>query len=190
MELGDRNAPVHFALSIFRRNSSDLIDFVSCYGVSAGLCAGHPDGVYDNVGEARAQGIELEAGAATTEKLRLEGVYSYVEATNRTPRAVNHGNDLARRPRHALTLSADWATPLAGLALGADLRAVSGSYDDAANLVHLAGYATGTLRASMPLTDSIELYGRIENLWNERYQTVAGYGTLGRSACLGARARW
>ena len=190
VELGDRNAPMHFALSVFRRDSSDLIDFVSCYGGSSGLCAGHPDGVYDNVGTARAQGVELEAGARATDTLRLEGVYSYVEATNRTPGAANQGNDLARRPRHALTLSADWITSLAGLALGADLRAVSSSYDDAANLVRLDGFATGTLRASVPLTDNVELYGRIENLWNERYQTVAGYGTPGRSAYLGARATW
>ena len=103
---------------------------------------------------------------------------------------ANAGNDLARRPRHALTLSADWQTPLAGLALGVDLRAVSGSYDDPANLVRLAPYALGTLRARIPLTGSIELYGRIENVWDERYQTIAGYGTPGRSAYLGARARW
>lgn len=190
IELGDRNAGRHFALSLFRRDSRDLIDFLSCYGVSDGLCAGHPNGTYDNVGRARAQGVELEAAANVGEHLRLQGAWSYVEATNRTPGAANQGNDLARRPRHTLTLSADWATPLAGLALGADLRAVSGSYDDAANLVHLGGYALGTLRASIPITARIELYGRIENIWDEQYQTVAGYGTLGRSAYVGARVRW
>ena len=76
------------------------------------------------------------------------------------------------------------------LALGADLRVVSGSFDDAANLVALDGYALGTLRASLPLTEAIELYGRIENIWDQKYQTVAGYGTPGRSAYFGARARW
>jgi vitamin B12 transporter len=189
-ELGNRNARTHFALSLFRRKSRDLIDFVSCSGITDGICANRPYGTYDNVGQARAQGIELEAAADVTRSLRLQGAFSYVEAVNRTPGAANEGNDLARRPRNALTLSVDWETPLAGLALGADLRAVSGGYDDPANLVHLAPYALGTVRASLPLTGSVELYGRIENIWNERYQTVAGYGTPGRSAYLGARARW
>jgi vitamin B12 transporter len=36
----------------------------------------------------------------------------------------------------------------------------------------------------------IELFGRIENVADERYQTVAGYGAYGRTAALGARARF
>ncbi|MEL0209649.1 MAG: hypothetical protein VW891_03520, partial [Novosphingobium sp.] len=52
------------------------------------------------------------------------------------------------------------------------------------------GYALTTVRASFPLTEKVELYGRVENLFDEQYQTVADYGTWGRSAYIGIRARY
>lgn len=187
---GDRDDGFHVEISFYRRDSRDLIDFISCFGESEGICENRPFGTYDNVGRARAQGIEVEAAWQPIYALRLQGAYSYVEAVNRTPASANEGLDLARRPRHALSLSADWETPLAGLKLGADLRVVSSSFDDAGNFVRLDPYAVGTLRASIPLGSHVELYGRIENIWDEQYQTAAGYGTPGRSAYFGARATW
>jgi vitamin B12 transporter len=43
------------------------------------------------------------------------------------------------------------------------------------------------LRASYPLRDNIELYGRIENLTDKHYETTHQYGTLGRAAYGGVR---
>ena len=40
------------------------------------------------------------------------------------------------------------------------------------------------------LTDQIEVYGRVENLFEQTYQTTLGYGTLGRGAYVGVRARY
>jgi vitamin B12 transporter len=185
VEKGDRNGPVHFALTAFRRDSRDLIDFVSCFGVSGGICTNRPFGTYNNVRSARAEGFEAELGGALTERLKASAAYSYVKATNRAT-----GKDLARRPRSALSLSADWQTPLHELKLGADLRVVSSSFDDAGNFAKLDGYALVTLRASLPVSDTIELFGRIENAGDKQYQTAAGYGTLGRGAYFGARARF
>jgi vitamin B12 transporter len=186
VELGDRNSgSLHAALTAFRRDTRGLIDFVSCFGVTGGICAGRPFGTYDNVGRARAEGVELELGVRLGERLRAQAAWSFVKATDRA-----NGKDLARRPRHALSLSADWRTLLHDLTLGADLRAVSHSFDDAGNFVQLPGHALLTLRASLPVTDRIELYGRIENVTDKRYQTAAGYGAPGRSAYLRARARF
>ena len=44
--------------------------------------------------------------------------------------------------------------------------------------------------ASFPLTEKVELYGRVENVFDVNYQTVADYGTWGRVAYLGIRARY
>ena len=98
--------------------------------------------------------------------------------------------DLARRPRQALSVSADWTTSLAGVTVGGDLRLVGDSFDDAANAVPLDGYALATVRASVPIGERVELYGRVENLTDADYQTAAGYGTDGRSGYVGARLRW
>ncbi|MBX9643421.1 MAG: TonB-dependent receptor, partial [Novosphingobium sp.] len=63
-------------------------------------------------------------------------------------------------------------------------------FDNASNSVPLDGYALVTLRASMPLGEHFELFGRVENVTDESYQTVAGYGTYGRSAYGGVRLKW
>lgn len=172
IELGDRNGALHFAVVAFRRDARNLIDYRS------------PSG-YFNVGRTRAEGLELEADARVTPHFAVHAAYTYTKATNR---AID--KDLARRPRHALTVSADWDTRFAGLALGADLRMLGDSHDDAWNTVPLDGFALVTLRASVPVGEHFELYGRVENLADVRYQTVAGYGTYGRSAYAGVRVKW
>jgi len=190
IEKGSRNAGLHFAITAFRRDSSNLIDFVSCFEVTTGICMDRPFGTYDNIGKARAQGVEVELGAQMTERFSGQVAYTYVEAENRTAGSPNEGNDLARRPRHAITVSADWITPLADLTVGGDIRMVGDSFDNASNSARLDGYALLTVRASLPVTERIEVYGRIENLGDAEYQIAAGYGTPGRSAYIGARARF
>lgn len=180
----------HAALTVFRRDTRGLIDYVSCYGVTDGICTNRPYGTYDNVGRARAEGVEAELTLRPADSLTVQAAYTYVKATDRTPGAYTEGNDLARRPRNALTLSADWTTPLAGLALGGDVRLVSDSFDDAYNTTRLDGYALATLRASMPVGNHFELFGRVENLFDARYETAAGYGTYGRAAYAGVRVRY
>ena len=190
IEKGDRNARLHFAATAFRRDSRNLIDFASCFSVSDALCDDGRFGFYVNTGKARAEGFEVELGARPTQHLHAQAAYSYVKAVNRTPGDANFGNDLARRPRHAVSVALDWTTPLAGLELGGDIRMVSGSFDNASNLTRLDGYALGAVRASLPVNDMFELFGRVENVTDEVYQTSAGYGTAGRSAYIGARARF
>ena len=172
MEKGDRNGRLHLAATLFRRDSRNLIDYV------------YPSG-YFNVSRTRAQGFELELGARISDQLSASAVYTYLEASNRIT-----GKQLARRPGHALTTSLDWATPLAGLVLGADVRLVSDSFDDAGNFTPIDGHAVGTLRASLPLGDNLEAFGRIENLTDEKYEVASGYGTYGRSAYAGIRVKW
>lgn len=188
LEWGAPYGKLHAAVTVFRRDSRNLITFVSCASLNA--CATRPFGLYDNVGLARAQGVEAELGARPTDTLHLQAAYTYLETENRTRGTANFGKDLARRPAHALTLSSDWTSPLAGLTLGADLRLVGDSFDNASNTRRLDGYALTTVRASFPLTEKVELYGRVENVFDVNYQTVADYGTWGRSAYIGIRAKY
>lgn len=175
IEKGSRDDAFFAAVSLFRRDSANLIDFDLA------------DYVYYNIGKARAQGVELELAARPADGLRIGMVYSLVDTEDRTPGSFYAGNDLNRRPRHALTVMVDWTSPV-GLALGADLRLVGDSFDDRGEWVRLDGYETVDLRASLPL-GTVELYGRVENLFDTGYQTVAGYNTAGRSAHVGARLR-
>jgi vitamin B12 transporter len=178
-----RAEATHAAVTLFRRDARDLIDFVSCFGTTDGICTDRPFGTYGNVGRARAEGFEVELGLSPVPALRTQLAYSYTRATDRTDRS-----DLARRPRHALTGSVDWLTPL-DATIGGDVRLVGDSFDDAANRVPIEGRALFDLRTSVPLGERIELYGRIENVHDARYVEVAGYGTRGRTGFVGARLK-
>ncbi len=180
IEHGLRGEELHLAATAFRRDSEDLIGFTSCSGSQ---CASRPFGLYANIDRARAQGIEIEAGAQLTRAFRVAGHYAFIDAEDRTT-----GNDLARRPRHAATLFADYEAPF-GLRLGADLRLVGRSFDDAGNVTRLDGYELVDLRAGFAVAEGIELFGRIENVFDAKYQTAAGYGTAGRGAFVGLRGR-
>jgi vitamin B12 transporter len=190
IEYGHRNGLLHFALTGFRRDSRDLIGFTSCSGAT---CETRPFGYYLNIGRAWATGFELELGARVSETLRAQAAYTYTKAIDRTPGSLTEGTDLARRPRHALTVSADW-TPvtsgaLEGLAFGGDIRLVGDSYDFGGEVAPLDSYVLTTLRASVPVSDKLEVFGRIENLTDERYEVVGGYRTASRSGFVGLRAR-
>jgi len=67
---------------------------------------------------------------------------------------------------------------------------VGDSFNDATNLVRLDGYAIANIRASFPIMEKLEIYGRIDNVTDAKYATVYGYGTYGRSAFGGVRVRF
>lgn len=164
----------------FHRDTRNLINFISCT-VLTGICTNRPFGTYDNVAKARAQGLEFALALKPVEALRVQANYGFVDAINATT-----GRDLARRPRHSVNVSVDydWAF---GLKTGATITHVGPSFDNASNSRKLNGYVLVDLRAAFPVTRNIELYGRIENLVNEQYETTFRYGTPRRAAYAGAR---
>jgi vitamin B12 transporter len=64
---------------------------------------------------------------------------------------------------------------------------VSRSFDDASNSVVVDGYTVVDLRASYAVRSDLELFGRIENAFDEEYETIARYGTPGRGVFFGVR---
>ena len=179
---GQRAAgPLYGAVTLYQRNTDNQIAYVSCFGETTGICTNRPFGTYDNITRTRARGVEAEVWGQLADSVMLGAVYTFTDTENRDTDLT-----LARRPRHMATVTGEWS-PLATVTLGADLRVVSSSYDDAFNAVRLDGYETLTLRGSWNLNEQVELFGRVENLWDEQYQTAAGYATAGTSAYIGAR---
>ena len=174
-------AGLYAAVTLYRRDTDDLIDFVSCFGQAGGICTDRPFGTYDNVAETRAQGVEAEVWGSPGEGVLLGAVYTLTDAEDRAT-----GRQLARRPRHTALLTAEFSAFQAG-SIALDYRIVSDSFDDAAGQLRLDGYEVLTLRGAIGVTETVELFGRIENLLDAQYQTVAGYGTAGTSAHIGAR---
>lgn len=164
----------------FHRDTRNLIGFVGCT-VLTGICTNRPFGTYDNVAKARAQGLEFALTLKPVDALRVQANYGYVEATN-----VATGRDLARRPRHSINTSVDYDWTF-GLKTGATITHVGSSFDNASNTRQLEGYVLVDLRAAFPVTGNIELFGRVENLFNEQYETSFRYGTPRRAAYAGFR---
>ena len=181
LEKGDRSGRLHGALTWFHRDTSNEITLDDTWH-------------YQNIAKARAEGLEAEFDARPIDSLQIHAAYTYVHSTNQSTGAYQ-GWTLVRRPRHTLTLAGDWASPLYGLKLGADVRFAALSYDYAdgysydGGLVRLGGYAVLGLRASVPLSDRVEAYGRVENLGNVHYELVNGYNQPGRTATIGVRAK-
>ncbi|WP_298675487.1 TonB-dependent siderophore receptor [uncultured Sphingomonas sp.] len=177
---------IEASATYFRRTSRDLIAFVSCTAPLAGICAGRPGGTYDNIAKALSQGVELALLLHPVDALTVGASYTYLDATNRSRGTANFGRDLPRRPGSSVTVNADYRWPF-GLTTGATVTSIGNSFDNASNARRLAGYVLTDLRASFPISRQIEIYGRVENLFNERYQTIYQYGQPGRGAFGGIR---
>jgi vitamin B12 transporter len=147
-----------------------------------------PFGTTLNIERNRTKGVEAVLSIAPVERLRIDANYTLLDTENRSSGA-NFGNELARRPASSLYLNATYQTSF-GLSLGADLQMVGDSFDDLANSRRLDGYALAGVRASMPVSDGIEIFGRIDNLLDVNYETATDFGSPGRSAYMGARARF
>jgi vitamin B12 transporter len=177
------NGRMEFGATYFRRDTRNLIDFVSCFQNPSPICIGRPFGTYDNVRRTRATGLEATVAMTPVDALIFRAQYSYVDAENRAT-----GLTLARRPKHSASALIDYRWPF-GLETGATLVHVGDSFDNAANTRALDGYVLVDLRASLPVTNRLELYGRVENLFDEAYETVSGYGVAGRAGYVGVRLR-
>lgn len=183
-------AGVVVSATYFRREADNEIRFYSCaFGSPEPLC--NPGGVfrygyYDNIQKTESQGLEL-AGRAEAGPLTLSGNYTWTEAQNAS--GINDGKQLPRRPEHMANLSASWRWSDA-VTTTAAVRYVGEAFNNDANTVVMDAYTLVDLRASWRLTDAVELYGRVENLFDEAYETARGYGTPGQGAFVGVRARF
>jgi vitamin B12 transporter len=173
----------------FNRDTSNMIDFVSCFGETSPQCASHPDGYYENVQKNNAEGVELSAVAQLTDRLAFYANYTDMEAKNTARGTANFGRSLARRPNQTANAQVSYEWPI-GLTTAVAVQHVSRSFDTASNAFVLEGYTLVDLRASYAVNDSLEVYGRVENVGNEDYQTSRRYGTLGRTFYGGIRQRF
>ncbi len=173
------------SLTYFERRTANQIDFFSCFGVTSPACAARAlqGGYYFNVNRSRAKGVEIEITGAITETLHVSVNYS-----NLTDTDLLTGLQLARRPHNSASAIVTWQA-LENLTLGAGLEYVGERFDDAGHFTPLKDATRLKLFAAYKLSDELELFGRIENLGDDRAEPVAGYGTPGQAFYAGIRAK-
>jgi len=162
------------SITLFTRTVRDLIDFdMSSF-------------TYGNIARAKASGIEVEWRQHLSDTLTLNGNYSSLSTRNESIGYI--GNRLARRPQMLANLDAEYAASQK-FHMGAGIRLSGESFDDAANTVRLKGYIITDIRMRYVINDHIELYGKLDNITDSRYETAKGYGQLGRRLWLGIHTR-
>jgi vitamin B12 transporter len=137
-----------------------------------------------NIGRGKTSGMEVFASADVSDALRLRGDYTYTEAFN-----ADTGAELVRTPRHKATISAGWK-PSAPLLLSASATYVGPSRDfdrvSSADVI-LAGFTVVNLAADYKLNETVNLFGRIDNVFDRRYQNPAGFEATGIGAYVGVK---
>jgi vitamin B12 transporter len=179
---------MQLSATYFHRDSQDLIIFISCPAPRAGICSNRPFGTYDNVGKARATGLELAITLKPTDALTLQASHGLVDSRNRTTGTAAFDLRLPRRPEHSTSVLVDYRWSF-GLETGVSLLNVGRSFENAANTTRLPGYTLVDIRAAFPVGKNLELTARIENLFDETYETAFRFGQPGRAGYVGARVR-
>lgn len=139
---------------------------------------------FENIGHAEMYGAENFVSVAVTPDIKLRAGYTYTIA-----RDEDTGEELLRRPKDKLTFTASWQADdklkLSGsvnyLGPWADINPVTGANFTA------PGYTTVNIAANYAATDRITVFGRIDNLFNVKYEDPSGYLRPGLGVFAGLR---
>lgn len=132
------------------------------------------------------RGVEFFGQARVSAAWRADISYTYLDAQE-------NGFEEVRRPPHIASLNVGWRAGEDRGGVELTVRYNGSTYDNnftvavPTPLVRLPSYTLVNLGADWKLTDSVRLYGRIENLLDENYEEVFTYRAPGRAAYLGAR---
>ncbi|MET0875758.1 MAG: TonB-dependent receptor [Tardiphaga sp.] len=147
-------------------------------------------GYFQNVGRTRRQGIEAQVNL-TSKALQLYASYTLVDARfldpltldSRSPFAVDDtiqvmpGNRIPSVPRNRVKFGVDYAVTDA-FKVGGDALFVASQYfagDESNQATRLPGYSVFNVHASYQINKTYQLYGRIDNILDNRYST---FGTF------------
>lgn len=137
---------------------------------------------YANVGRARTKGVEAFAALEISPQFRIRADYTFTLAKDESAR-----QELLRRPRHKASATATW-TPMEKLTLSATLIYVGpwidGNRDFSVSRLKAKGATLVNLAAEYKATDKVTVFGRIDNLFDKRWENpvgflVPGFGAFG-----------
>ena len=137
-------------------------------------------GGYNNIPGAERSGVEVYGNYQVMDWFKVGASYAYIDAQD------NAGNTLVRVPENSGDVTFSF-TPDAPIS-GALLVRYNGKEQDSNGVVK--DWLRVDLNAAYDLNENVELYGRVENVLDEDYQQILGYGTAGQSGSVGIRLRY
>lgn len=178
---------VQLTAGYFWNRFRDLIQFAFnpplCPAFTGGLCP-------VNVAEAKTQGWELGFKATIVKGLDVRGQYTYT-LTRAFDNSINPlGGDkrLPRWPIDQATLGVTYQ-PVEPVRINVDYRFVGARNNDLANSPSQRQGSFGVVNASSTydITKNWQVYGRVDNLFNQRYEEILFFGTPIRSVYGGVK---
>ena len=173
-------------VTYFERDGTNEIGFAGC-SADIPICNDpanpRPFGTYVNIGSVSADGWEFGVDLQPVDRFDVSLNYSIIDAFDDTT-----GNRLARISEETASLVADYRSP-SGFGIGATILIAGDSFDDVGNSRQNDGHFVADIRASYGVTESLEVFARIENVTDEEYETVFLFGQPGRAFFGGVRYR-
>ena len=172
--LGWRSADGRFdgRATLYRLEVEDQIDGFFDFGTF--------EFYYVNIAQTRTDGVELEGRAVLGSGFDLSASYAWTDAVNETTGAA-----ILRVPEQAGSATLGWT---GGRWSGALTVRAEGDMPDSGGTRD--GFVTANLNAAWEVTDAVTLTARVDNLMDETWQQLLGYGEPGRSGSVGIRLRY
>ena len=144
--------------------------------------AGTVNTLENTAGTSVRKGFELAAEMPLGDRANLGLAYTYTDAKRQSGTRIG----LVPRRELTLTLQGDITDRISA---AASVKHAADRLNDFATAA-MPDYTVFGVSASYQVNDMAEAYLRIENILDEGYQTVPGYGTSGRAAFVGLRAKF
>jgi vitamin B12 transporter len=174
---------LRISATYFRRQDRDKIEYQSCTPLLDPGCPAQSD-YYYNVDRTHSTGVETELAARAGKSFNL-----YVNYTNMRALDDQTGLELQLRPHVTVNAGVNW-TANTSTTVNLNYSYVGSRPDVDPNTfapVTLAADETVNLALTIAISHSLQLFGRIENLFNYYAEPTDGYGALGRAAYAGLR---
>ena len=142
-------------------------------------------GYLQDIGTSTSKGFEISAAAPLTGKLSFSANYTRNETEQ------PNGQQRQRRPKDLANLGLNYRAMDERLGLNLFYRTSRHAIDIVGNNVFdLDNYDVIDFSASFRLNEKIELYARLENASDERFEEVVGYNNGKRATYIGARVNF
>jgi outer membrane cobalamin receptor len=184
------------SLNYFHNDFYDIVSFFSGGPVTLNCPFG--TSAFFNTDKSRAFGANASLEAKPLRWLRILGNYIYddtrvLKAPNVFDPTLAPGNRLFQRPLHSASLTANLAFGrmnwnLAGTYVGR--RTDSDFLFPPRGITSNPSYVRWDLATSYDLQRNVSLIGRVENLFNRRYQDAIGFPALGLNYRVGLKFLW
>jgi vitamin B12 transporter len=133
-------------------------------------------------------GVEATFGWKLSGKLRLSANYAYLDASQPDDATLTQVHEL-RRPKHSGSLTLDGSA--GKVTYGGSIAYVGKHFDQRDTFpfdrVTLGSYWLADARVAYAIKSGVELFARMSNALNQRYEDVFGYRTEPRAAYAGLR---